>query len=137
MDKIKCEISCFKFINQRVIFLPEKILVIKVGVSAISIHEVIFDIYAIGYMETEKLILNDAELIKKQWVFTNKNGEPDKRYKNNIQLPVYKYGMIKGFSDSGLNFGLVISNEKNVDEFDKCLKDYLSVFKGTEAENGN
>lgn len=60
MDKIKCEISCFKFINQRVIFLPDKILVIKVGVSAISIQEVIFDIYAIGYMETEKLILNDA-----------------------------------------------------------------------------
>lgn len=80
VDKIKCEISCFKFINQRVIFLPDKILVIKVGVSAVSIQEVIFDIYAIGYMETEKLILNDAELIKKQWVFTNKNGEPDKRY---------------------------------------------------------
>ena len=45
--------------------------------------------------------------------------------------------MIKGSSDSGLNFGLMISNEKNVDEFDKYLKDYLSVFKGTEAENGN
>ena len=50
---------------------------------------------------------------------------------------IIKYGIIKGSSDSGLNFGLMISNEKNVDEFDKCLKDYLSVFKGTEAENGN
>lgn len=135
--KSNVKFPVLNLINQRIIFLPDKILVIKLGVSAISIQEVIFDIYAIGYMETEKLILNDSELIKKQWVFTNKNGEPDKRYKNNIQLPVYKYGMIKGFSDSGLNFGLMISNEKNVDEFDKCLKDYLSVFKGTEAENGN
>ncbi len=135
--KSNVKFPVLNLINQRLVVLPDKILVIKVGVGAVSIQEVNFDIYAIGYMETEKLILNDAELIQKQWLFTNKNGEPDKRYKNNIQLPVYKYGMIKGTSESGLNFGLMISNENSVDEFDKSLKNYLDVFKGSEAENAD
>ena len=45
--------------------------------------------------------------------------------------------MIKGTSESGLNFGLMISNENSVDEFDKSLKNYLDVFKGSEAENAD
>ena len=127
--KANVKFPVLNLINQRIILLPDKILVIKIGTGASPIQKANFDIYAIGYMEPEKLFLNDAELIKKQWVYTNKNGEPDKRFKNNIQLPVYKYGMIKASSESGLNFELMISKESVLDEFDKCLKDYISTFK--------
>lgn len=127
--KVNVKFPVLNLINQRIILLPDKVLVIKIGTGAIPIQKVDFDIYAVGYMEPQKIFLNDAELVKKQWVYTNKNGEPDKRYKNNIQLPVYKYGMIKATSESGLNFEIMISKESVLDDFDKSLKAYLATFK--------
>ena len=45
----------------------------------------------------------DALFVKKQWTKVNKDGTPDKRFKGNIEIPVYKYGRIELLSKLGLN----------------------------------
>lgn len=44
----------------------------------------------VNYQESEARPV-DAELLKYTWQYVNKNGEPDKRYANNLRYPVFKY----------------------------------------------
>lgn len=122
--------------NQKIILLPDKVLVIiKNKVGAVSLQHAHFDMYAAGYMETDNLSDVDAELLRKQWLYVKKDGEPDLRYKNNVQFPVYKYGRIDCSSGTGLQFSLMISNESVLDEFDRCLKAYLKLIKKDGEDN--
>ena len=44
----------------------------------------------VNYQESEARPV-DAEFLKYTWQYANKNGEPDKRYANNLRYPVFKY----------------------------------------------
>lgn len=44
----------------------------------------------VNYQESEARPV-DAEFLKYTWQYVNKNGEPDKRYANNLRYPVFKY----------------------------------------------
>ncbi len=52
----------------------------------------------------------DAELIGHTWKKANKDGSPDRRFANNYQIPILKYGDIRITSKSGLNEEYLISN---------------------------
>ncbi len=44
----------------------------------------------VNYQESEARPV-DAEFLKYTWQYVNKNGEPDKRYANNLRYPVFEY----------------------------------------------
>ena len=46
---------------------------------------------------------NDGHVLSHTWLYVNKNGDPDKRFNNNRQLPIMDYGVLRLTSETGLN----------------------------------
>ena len=103
------------------IMLPDKILIIR-GCKAGAID---YDSLKMEVLETEfiegKKAPTDAKIIDYRWKYSNKNGESDKRYKNNKKLPVYLYGVIRLTSEEGLNVEIQCSNVNIIDSFKKYV----------------
>ena len=59
----------------------------------------------------------------------NKNGTPDKRFKDNYQIPVVRYGEISLNSNTGLNEQYEFSNYEHSEEFAKAFHDYQEIIK--------
>lgn len=53
---------------------------------------------------------SDASVIGQTWKKANKDGSPDKRFANNYQIPVVRYGSLRFSSKTGLNEEYLISN---------------------------
>lgn len=94
----------------RLFFLPDVILYWEAGTFG-----------AVGYQDfrveqsTTRFIENgyvpaDATIVDRTWRYVNKNGGPDRRFNNNVQLPVAQYGVLILASSRGLNIHLHTSN---------------------------
>ena len=98
------------FGKENIYFLPDRILVINnQRAGAIAYNDVTFEYIETRFIETET-VPPEAEIIDYTWQYVNKNGSPDKRYKNNKRFPICKYGEIHIKSNLGLNIVLLISN---------------------------
>ena len=56
-----------------------------------------------------------------RWLKVNKNGTPDKRFKGNRQIPVYKLGAIYMNSDMGLNLIILASRTEPVEQIERQM----------------
>ena len=65
---------------------------------------------------------SDAAVVDRTWRYVNKSGGPDRRFNNNAQLPVVKYGVLYLSSATGLNIHLN-SFERN---FEPCVCELLA-----------
>lgn len=112
----------FAFKDKHMAILPDRLLILgKKNMAAIDYHEVKFDLSAVGFVETEK-IPKDSDIIKYVWAYANNDGSPDKRYSNNKQYPVMKYGKIVITSKSGPNVQFMCSNEVAADQLNNLLQ---------------
>jgi len=68
----------------------------------------------------------DASIVRQTWQYVRRDGGPDRRFANNRQLPVARYGFLQFTSSAGLNVHVYISNEAVSIEFAKHLNGYLS-----------
>jgi hypothetical protein len=74
------------------------------------------DYSSVSFIE-EQTVPADAELIGHTWKKANKDGSPDRRFANNYQIPIVKYGDLRLTSKSGLNEGYMISNASLAEGF--------------------
>jgi hypothetical protein len=65
---------------------------------------------------------NDANQVGTTWQYVNKSGGPDRRYKNNRQLPIMRYGELDLRSSSGLHFIWQTSRAEAVATFAAALE---------------
>jgi len=95
--------------KQILYFFPERIL-IKDGkkFGTINYQELEIDYGNTQFIETEGIPI-DSEIVGKTWKYVNKRGGPDKRFKDNVELPILKYSEISFKSTSGLNERIQIS----------------------------
>lgn len=101
--------------------MPDRLFVFnKAKVGAITYDDVDIKITAVGFVETGK-IPPDAEVVKYVWAAANKDGFRDKRYANNKQYPVMKYGKLAITSNNGLNIQFMFSNESATDQLEKIM----------------
>lgn len=99
----------------QVAIMPDRLFVFgKKKLAVIGYDDVKVDISAIGFLE-QGPAPKDAEFIQKVWGYANSDGTPDRRYANNRQFPVFKYGKIEIKSENGLNIQFLCSNEKASD----------------------
>ena len=99
----------------QIAIMPDRLFVFgKRKLAVLSYDEAKIDISAIGFLE-QGPAPKDAEFIQNVWGYANADGSPDKRYANNRQFPVFKYGKIVITSPSGLNIQFLCSNEKASD----------------------
>ncbi len=68
---------------------------------------------------------NDSEIVKYVWEKANKNGSRDKRFADNRQLPVMKYGEITLFKRGAIYEKYMFSNSTRADTFVDNLNKFL------------
>lgn len=85
------------------------------------------------FEETQMLIQDripaDSKVIGHNWLKSNKDGSRDRRYSNNSQIPLVRYGEIIIGSTSGLQEKYLFSNFEVAYEFYKSFNDYQSELK--------
>jgi len=95
--------------RQTLHFFPDRVLVYdQNGVGAVGYQELRIDVGATRFIESES-VPRDAEVVDRTWKYVNKSGGPDKRFKDNKELPICRYEEITLSSQSGLNEILQLS----------------------------
>lgn len=85
-------------------FMPDRLLVYdtrSARYGAVAYGDVQVETGASSFIESEG-VPRDAAVIGHTWEKVNRNGGPDRRFKNNRQLPVCRYGDLIVQSNSGL-----------------------------------
>lgn len=108
--KTKSNVTIFKSAKEIMIFLPEKLVIIKgKNIGIIDYFDTFVDVKKIEFIEKNK-VPKDSKIIGKTWKYRNKNGTRDKRFKNNIEYPICLYGKLELNSDFGLDLSIIFSN---------------------------
>ena len=103
--------------RKKLLFLPDKVLVIDgTKVGAIDYSSLSIQTGTRPFIETDP-VPSDAEIAGYTWSKVNKNGSPDKRFKNNKQLPQCIYGQVCINSIGGLQVEIMCSNNKTILNF--------------------
>ncbi|MBI1324452.1 DUF4236 domain-containing protein [bacterium] len=83
-------------------FYPDEILVRVDGkIGSIQYAELVINSNQTRFLEDET-VPSDTRIIGRTWKYVNKNGSPDRRFRNNFEIPICLYEEIKIESSSGL-----------------------------------
>ena len=89
--------------NQTLYFFPDRVLVFEgKKAGAVSYENLTIEVDQTRFIESEQLP-GDAKVVDSTWQYVNKNGGPDRRYRDNRQLPIALYSEIYLRSKTGLN----------------------------------
>jgi len=80
----------------------------------------------VSFIESEN-VPSDAEVIDQAWAKANKNGDRDKRFADNYQIPVVHYGELHFTSKSGINEVYMFSNPEPALAFKNMFDEYKKV----------
>lgn len=115
--KSKIQFVTLKLKRETVYLLPEKILIVrKRKVGVVSYDELKFNKRGYRFIENQK-VPSDAEIVDHTWQKVNKDGSPDKRFKNNRKLPVCNYGLLTMQTAAGMDVRICCSNIHLLDNF--------------------
>ncbi|OBW41955.1 hypothetical protein AB670_01770 [Chryseobacterium sp. MOF25P] len=89
---------------------------------------------SVSFTETSS-VPRDSKVIRKTWAKVNKNGTPDKRFKNNYQIPVVQYGRIHLSTSTGVNEEYQISNFEFTKEFGDAFQEYKNLCRVIDRMN--
>lgn len=73
------------------------------------------------FIEEERLS-GDTTIVGQTWAKANKDGSPDKRFKDNYQIPIAQYGKISITSATGMNEEYMVSNAECTQAFSLSWK---------------
>ena len=99
--RTKSKVLQLKLDDYTLVVLPgHYIIVDKYKVAVIETGDLVISSEDIKYAETESLP-GDAEVLSKTWKYVNKDGSKDKRYKDNEEIPVCNYKLVRIEGGSG------------------------------------
>ena len=115
-------------------FFPNFIIVYseKESFAIVGMEELKFGFSPVRFVETSG-VPSDSKVIDRTWAKVNKNGTPDKRFKDNYQIPIVRYGNISLKTSTGLNEEYEFSNYEYCEEFSTRFKEYQNVIKSLPA----
>lgn len=95
--------------RQTLHFFPDRVLVYDSnGVGAVGYQELRINVKPSRFIE-DGTPPHDAKVVDRTWKYVNKSGGPDRRFKDNRELPICLYDEISLSSQTGLNELLQIS----------------------------
>lgn len=101
--------------HRRYYFFPDRILAyLPRGVESVSYDELSVSVATTRFVESES-VPADAQVVGQTWLYVNKDGGPDRRFKNNRQYPVALYGELALEAGSTLNFKVQTSRAATAD----------------------
>lgn len=90
----------------------------------IDLHNLTVEISESKNVESD--VPADGEVIGETWAYARKDGEPDRRYKDNWQIPVVRYARLHFTSPDGLNEAWLFSNYTAGERFVQALEAFIS-----------
>ncbi|MDN3643747.1 DUF4236 domain-containing protein [Lutimonas halocynthiae] len=110
--------------GQSIYFMPDGLLVYdNKNVGFVEYSDLILEDGKTNFIEDDR-VPKDAEISYYSWKYSNRNGGPDKRFKNNHQIPVCNYGTIIIKSTNGLFLYLMTSQADSPFNFCQNFKTY-------------
>ena len=105
--------------NQQLLYLYPEYAVLSASPSRFEIIDFtnISMIYTTIRFNEPGLYPTDAEKIGSTWEYINKNGDPDKRYANNRQIAIVKYGGINLTIKGKVSVTFQVSNANLAEDF--------------------
>ena len=114
-------------------FFPDRVLVYdRDGVGAVSYSGLEVAATQTRFIE-DGAVPRDATVVDKTWKYVNKSGGPDRRFKDNRQLPICLYDEISLRSATGLNEVVQVSRCDVAAGFVKAIE-YLASRMSTEGK---
>jgi hypothetical protein len=107
--KTNVEVPLVPVGKQVLAFMPDRLLVFEsTAVGAISYSALDLNITESQFVE-EEAVPPDATVVGRTWRYANKKGGPDRRFKDNREIPICAYEQIHLSSRTGLNEVLQVS----------------------------
>jgi len=108
--KVNLKVASFKTGKETLLFLPDKLFIIQgCKIGALNYSDITSSSNTTRFIESDR-IPKDSQVVGYTWKYVNKSGGPDRRFKDNKQLPICLYGELKLTSASGLNTVIMYSN---------------------------
>jgi Protein of unknown function (DUF4236)/DnaJ domain len=127
-DRVETNVAvpCLNMGRAKLFFLPDVILFWESGTyGAVGYRDFRIDQSFTRFIEDDS-VPADATVVDRTWRYVNKNGGPDRRFNNNIQLPVTQYGVLVLASARGLNIHLNMSNAQESVAVANCWRNLFS-----------
>ena len=108
--KSDTSVVAFRTSKEVLLFLPDKLFILqgrKIG--ALNYSDISTSARTTRFIE-DKGVPKYSQVVGQTWQYVIKSGGPDKRFKNNRQLPICLYGELELHSGSGLNTVIMFSN---------------------------
>jgi hypothetical protein len=96
--------------------------------AVVGLAELNFTHNSVRYVETSG-VPSDSKIIDRTWAKVNKNGAPDRRFKNNYEIPIVRYGAILLSTETGLHEEYMFSNYEASEEFARDFTVYQKLIK--------
>jgi hypothetical protein len=113
--------------RQTLHFFPDRVLVYDAnGVGAVNYNELIISVSDTRFIEDEG-VPSDARVVDRTWRYVNKSGGPDKRFKDNREIPICLYESISITSYSGLNELIQISQTGHGEDFQRAVNNLAKI----------
>lgn len=126
---IKC--FCLSVKDKDFYFLPNKVLVYnKNKTIGLDFQELSFDFSETTFVE-QSGAPSDSEVLGYTYRYVNKNGGPDRRYKDNPQYPECLYGTINIKNDNGLNLSILLSSKSKTMQAKQFYESLRSINTNT------
>ena len=107
--KTNVRVPCVPVGRQILYFFPDRVLLVeRRKVGAVSYGNLTLECANIRFVE-DGAVPRDTRVVGHTWRYVNKNGEPDKRFKDNRQLPICLYSELWFRSGTGLNEMIQVS----------------------------
>ncbi len=107
--------------RQTLYFFPDRLLVFdRQGVGAVAYADLNIEVAPVNFIESGP-VPRDAQVVDRTWQYVNKKGGPDRRFRDNRELPVCLYEYVHFRSSSGLNEQIQLSRVGVAENFAKSL----------------
>lgn len=119
--KSNVEIPAIPVGKQILFFFPDRVLFYSnTGVGAVNYADMRLEVSRTKFVE-DGSVPKDAEIVGRTWRYVNKSGGPDKRFKDNKELPIALYEEIHFTSSSGVNELIQISRTGVAEDFAEAV----------------
>ena len=107
--KTNIEVPAIPVGRQTLHFFPDRLLVVEqAAVGAVAYEQLQITSTETRFIEREG-VPSDARVVGRTWQYVNKGGGPDRRFKNNTEIPIALYEEVHFGSASGLNEVIQVS----------------------------
>ena len=103
--------------------------------ALLDLRDVGVEVSGVNFIEEES-VPPDAEVVTRTWAKVNKDGSPDRRFKDNYQIPVCLYGRLTFTSPTGLLEEYQFSNANAVAAYGQAFHDYQVALRDLAAREG-